>query len=88
MSGIPFDGRVDRDYYLEEMAKMHKINPKLDVIQLLNDQVAKLTDESYTPLGVRLDRAERQWLRVEMSAQIVALSLELTDDLAAVCEHI
>jgi hypothetical protein len=86
LSGIPFDGWVDRDYYLEEMAKMHKINPKLDVIQLLNDQVTRLNDESYAPLGVRLERAVWQWLRGELSAQIVALSLELTDDLAAVCE--
>ena len=87
MSGIPFNDWCDEEYFYEEMAKMHKINPKLDIIQVLFDQFQKIqSDKSYRPLKLDITEAERNWLLVELSAQIVALSMELTDDLAFVCE--
>ncbi len=87
LSGIPFNDWCDEEYFYEEMARMHKINPKLDVIQILYDQFKKIRDDkSSRPLGLELSDAERNWLLVELTAQIVALSMELSDDLAFVCE--
>jgi hypothetical protein len=38
----------DEDTYMEEMAKLHKLNPKLDVIEVLLREFQKLqSDSSY-----------------------------------------
>jgi hypothetical protein len=80
---IPYNDWVDEDKYMVEMARMHKLQPKLDVIDILRQEFAELqSNPNHKPeyIGER-----RQWLLATLSVQIVALSLELTDDLAAVC---
>src|SRR5208282_1582967 len=80
---ISYDSWVNEDTYMDEMAKLHKLNPKLDIIAVLKQEF----DELHTKPDYRSDLPGegKKWLLTECSAQIVALSLELTDDLAAVC---
>ncbi|MGA2460452.1 MAG: hypothetical protein ABSF82_03420 [Candidatus Bathyarchaeia archaeon] len=83
MSALPYNAWVDEDKYMLEMARMHKLQPKLDVIDVLREEFDGLkADTNYKP-GFIMER--RSWLVASLSAQILALSLELTDDLAAVC---
>lgn len=78
MPVIPYNAWCDEDIYMDEMARMHKLTPKLDIIKILRKQFELTkTNQQLT--------AEQQWLLTYLSGQIVALSMELTDDLAAVC---
>jgi hypothetical protein len=80
---ISYDTWVEEDTYLDELAKLHKLGPKLDVIIVLKQEFDNLQSPQYKP---ELEAGEKKkWLCAELSAHIVALSLELTDDLAAVC---
>jgi len=81
---IPYDSPCEESVYRSEMAKMHKLSPKLDVIRRLRAEMAGLqTDSGYVP---DVKGEQREWLILHLSAQIFALALELTDDLAAVCK--
>lgn len=83
MSAIDYNTWVDEDTYMEEMAKMHKLDPKLQVIEVLLHEFQQLqSDQNYKP---EFPSEVRRWRLAEYSGQIVALSMELTDDLAAVC---
>ncbi len=83
MSALPYNAWVEEDKYMLEMARMHKLQPKLDVIDVLRHEFEEFkSNANYKPQYIK---ERRQWLMAELSAQIVALSLELTDDLAAVC---
>jgi hypothetical protein len=83
MPVFEYNAWVDEDTYMEEMAKLHKLNPKLDVIEVLFREFQRLqSDSSYRS---ELVGESRQWLLAEYSVQVVALSMELTVDLAAVC---
>jgi hypothetical protein len=81
MPVIDYNAWVDEDVYMEEMAKMHKLDPKLRVIETLLREFQRLQTIPETEMPA----TPRQWLLTELSGQIVALALELTDDLAAVC---
>jgi hypothetical protein len=83
MPVIPYNDWVDEDEYMTEMARMHKLQPKLDVIDILRQEFAELQSNPGYRSEYVMER--RQWLMAAISSQIVALSLELTDDLAAVC---
>jgi len=84
MPMFPFNDWCDEAIYQDEMARMHKITPKQDVIDSLYDEFKRISnDPSYKP---QLTKEQRHWLLVALSGQIVALSMELTDDLAFVCE--
>jgi hypothetical protein len=83
MSALPYNDWVDEDKYMREMARIHKLQPKPDVIDILLHEFSELQSNSDYKLQYIKER--RQWLLATLSAQIVALSLELTDDLAAVC---
>lgn len=80
---IPYDAFCEEDEYHLEMAKMHKLTPKLDVIHRLRDEMSLLQTDSEYATDVKGE--QRDWLILHLSAQIFALALELTDDLAAVC---
>jgi hypothetical protein len=74
---------IDENTYMEELAKLHKLNPKLDIIDVLKREFDKL--QSDVDYRSDLPGEGREWLLTELSGQIVALALELSDDLAAVC---
>jgi hypothetical protein len=76
-----YNAWVDEDAYMEEMAKTHKLDPKLNVIEILLKEFQRLQALPETVMPTE----QRQWLLTEISGQIVSLALELTDDLAAVC---
>jgi hypothetical protein len=81
---IPYNSVCKESEYLFEMAKMHKLSPKLDVIRRLRHEMDQLQTESeYAP---DIKGEPRDWLILHLSAQIFALALELTEDLAAVCK--
>ncbi len=77
------NGWCDENIYLDEMARAHKLTPKLEVIHSLKEEFDRIKkDPTYKS---NLTKEERQWLLVALSGQIFALSMELTDDLAFVC---
>ncbi|MGA2971555.1 MAG: hypothetical protein ABSE39_02895 [Candidatus Bathyarchaeia archaeon] len=83
MPMFTYNAWVDEETFMDEMAKLHKLNPKLDVIDVLWHECNELkSDPNYKSY---LPGEGRKWLLAELSGQIVALSLELSDDLAAVC---
>jgi len=81
MSAIGYNAWVEEDVYMEGMARMHKLDPKLHIIETLLKEFQRLKDMDETSMPA----VQRQWGLAELSGQIVALALELTDDLAAVC---
>lgn len=66
------------------MAKTHKLSPKLDVISRLRNEMVRLQKDQQHASDITGE--QRDWLILHLSAQIFALSMELTDDLAAVCK--
>jgi len=83
MPVIRYNDWFDEFSYLDEMARMHKLSPKLSVVELLWTEFKRIeSDSDYRP---ELNDEGRKWTLVELSGQIVALSMELSDDLAAVC---
>jgi len=64
------------------MARIHKLQPKLDIIDVLRREFVELESNPKYKESLALFR---QWVIAELSAQVVALTMELTDDLAAVC---
>ncbi len=84
MTDIPYDALCKESDYLFEMAKMHKLSPKRDVIRRLRWEMKELqTNPQFLPES---KDADRNWLILYVSAQIFALAMELTDDLVAVCK--
>jgi hypothetical protein len=83
MPMFAYNAWVDEEMFMDEMAKLHKLSPKLDVIDVLWHECNEL--KSNPVYKSDLPGEGRKWLLVELSGQIVALSLELSDDLAAVC---
>ncbi len=81
---IPYNTWFDEDSYLDEMARAHKLSPKKEIVDVLYREFQKIqSDPKYRP---ELNTEFRNWQLAQLSGQIVALAMELTDDLAAVCD--
>jgi hypothetical protein len=81
MTWIPFSN------YSEIICQLHDLSPKLTVINLLKDSFDKSAlDANFRPaeLGELTDE-RRQRLRIHISMQVLSLTVELTEDLAAIC---
>lgn len=81
MTWMPFSD------YSEIICQLHDLSPKLIVINLLKDSFDKaLADATFhiAELGELTDE-RRQRLRIHISMQILSLTVELTEDLAAFC---
>ena len=75
---------VDEGRYYLNLAASHKLTPKLEVIIMLRSHLDRLIDDwDYRP---ELGEDDRKWASIGPTGQIFALSMELTDDLAFVCE--
>lgn len=77
----------DLDEYAEIICQLHDLSPKMNIISMLKEIFDKATvDPSFKPdeLGDLSDE-RRQRLRVHVSMQILSLSVELTEDMAAIC---
>jgi len=75
---------VEEDCYYLEMAKGHKLTTKLDVVIMLRSHLDRIIDDpEYRP---ELGETDRKWASIGPTGQIFALSMELTDDLAFVCD--
>lgn len=73
--------------YSEIICQLHDLSPKLSIVNLLKDDFQKTsTDASFraSELG-NLEDQRRHKLRIHISMQILALTVELADDLAAFC---
>lgn len=79
MPVVPYNDWCDEATYMDEMARMHKLTPKLDIIKIMREQFESTKSKQ------QFSTEQRNWLLTHLSGQIFALSMELTDDLAAVC---
>jgi len=83
-SGIPLHDSVEEDRYYREMAAGHKLTTKLEVVIMLRSHLDRIiNDPKYRP---ELGEDDRKWASIGPTGQIFALSMELTDDLAFVCD--
>jgi len=83
-SGIPLYDSLEENRYYLEMATGHKLTPKLEAVIMLRSHLDRLIDDwEYRP---ELGEDDRKWASIGPTGQIFALSMELTDDLAFVCD--
>lgn len=72
--------------YAKNISEFHNLQPKYNIIQILKQSFDMLSSEKdYLPEQGDLGSPQRQWLRVHISMQILALTRELTEDLIAIC---
>jgi len=74
---------MEKDEWSKQICQMHRIEPKLNIIKILHDNFIQNAKDLE-----KLDLQEfenKQTLRMNIALQILSLTFELTEDLAAIC---
>jgi len=73
--------------YSEIICQVHDLFPKLNVIMILKDSFDRVMNDVnfFQELGDLTDERRKRF-RIHISMQILSLTVELTEDLAAICD--